>query len=194
MSCCGGNCGCGAGCKCGSGCGGCKMFPDVTENNTRDTFVLGVAITSKVNFEESGLASASESSAMASPPILSRWRLQAYADADWAGCPDTCRSTTVSKSTAEAEYRALSSACSELTWLRGFLQTLTFPTPPSPLYADNMSAIRIASNPVFHERTKHIEVDCHFIRNMYLAGAITLPYIASEHQIVDIFTKPMTIA
>ncbi|GKV33749.1 hypothetical protein SLEP1_g42212 [Rubroshorea leprosula] len=73
MSCCGGNCGCGAGCKCGSGCGGCKMFPDVTENNTKDTLVLGVAITSKVNFEESGLASASESSAMASPPILSRW-------------------------------------------------------------------------------------------------------------------------
>ncbi|GKV20452.1 hypothetical protein SLEP1_g30576 [Rubroshorea leprosula] len=141
-------------------------------------------------------------------------QLQAYADADWAGCPDTRRSTTswcvflgdsliswkckkqktVSKSTAEVEYRAMSSACSELTWLRGFLQTLTFPTPPSPLYADNMSAIRIASNHVFHERTKHIEVDCHFIRNMYLAGAITLPYIASEHQIADIFTEAMTTA
>ncbi|GKV06593.1 hypothetical protein SLEP1_g18466 [Rubroshorea leprosula] len=141
-------------------------------------------------------------------------QLQAYADAYWAGCPDTRRSTTgwcvflsdsliswkckkqkiVSKSTAEAEYRAMSSACSELTWLRGFLQTLTFPTPPSPLYADNMSAIRIASNPVFHERTKYIEVDCHFIRNMYLAGAITLPYIASEHQIAYIFTKAMTTA
>ncbi|GKV33750.1 hypothetical protein SLEP1_g42213 [Rubroshorea leprosula] len=141
-------------------------------------------------------------------------QLQAYADADWAGCPDTRRSTTgwcvflgdsliswkckkqktVSKSTAEAEYRAMSSSCSELTWLRGFLQTLTFPTPPSPFYADNMSSIRIASNPVFRERTKHIEVDCHFIRNMYLAGAITLPYIASEHQIADIFTKAMTIA
>ncbi|GKV06592.1 hypothetical protein SLEP1_g18465 [Rubroshorea leprosula] len=96
---------------------------------------------------------------------------------------------TVSKSTAEAKYRAMSLACSELTWLRGFLQTLTFPTPPSPLYADNMSVIRIASNPVFHERTKHIEVDCHFIRNMYLVGAITLPYIASTHQIADIFTN-----
>ncbi|GLT92540.1 hypothetical protein SLE2022_103730 [Rubroshorea leprosula] len=60
MSCCGGNCGCGAGCKCGSGCGGCKMFPDVTENNTRETLVLGVAVTSKVNFEGSEMGFGAE--------------------------------------------------------------------------------------------------------------------------------------
>ncbi|GLT38920.1 hypothetical protein SLA2020_131360 [Shorea laevis] len=59
-SCCGGNCGCGSGCKCGSGCGGCKMFPDVAENTTRETLVLGVATTGKVNFEGSEMGFGAE--------------------------------------------------------------------------------------------------------------------------------------
>ncbi|KAK2966046.1 hypothetical protein RJ640_001980 [Escallonia rubra] len=141
--------------------------------------------------------------------------LRAYADADWAGCLNTRRSTTgwcvflgesliswkckkqntVSKSSTEAEYRAMSSACSEISWLRGLLQDLHINiVTPTPLYADNTSAIRIASNPVFHERTKDIEVDCHFIRDKYLDGVISLPYVASQDQIADIFTKPVTSA
>ena len=119
-------------------------------------------------------------------PTDTSLQLVAYSDVDWAGCPDTCRSTTgwcmflgdaliswrckkqdyVSKSCTEAEYHAMSTACSEIVWLRGLLEELGFPqTTSTPLHADNTSAIQIATNPVFHERTKHIEVDCHSIRD-----------------------------
>ena len=70
----------------------------------------------------------------------------------------------VSKSSTEAKYRAMSTACSEIVWLRGLLEKLGFPqTTSTPLHVDNTSAIHIAINPIFHERTKHIEVDCHSI-------------------------------
>eukprot|EP00268_Persea_americana_P059265 TRINITY_DN7252_c0_g2_i3.p1 TRINITY_DN7252_c0_g2~~TRINITY_DN7252_c0_g2_i3.p1 ORF type:complete len:904 (-),score=94.40 TRINITY_DN7252_c0_g2_i3:300-3011(-) len=143
-------------------------------------------------------------------PVGTPLTLTAYSDADWAGCPDTRRSTTgwcvylgdaliswkckkqdkVSKSSTESEYRAMSSACSEILWLRGLLSELGFyQTTPTPLHADNTSAIRITENPVFHERTKHIEVDCHFIRDEYDRKVITLPHISTELQLADIFTK-----
>ncbi|KAH9660146.1 protein kinase domain-containing protein [Citrus sinensis] len=114
--------------------------------------------------------------------------LKAYSDADWAGCSDSRRSTTgwcmylgdnlvswkckkqesVSKSSTEAEYRAMSGACSEIVWLRRLVSELGFPqASPTLLHADNKSAIQIAENPVFHERTEHIEVDCHYIRDAY---------------------------
>ncbi|CAL8083802.1 unnamed protein product [Prunus armeniaca] len=101
-------------------------------------------------------------------PTGSSLQLQAYSDADWAGCPDTRRSTTgwcmflgdaliswkckkqdhVSKSSTEAEYRAMSAACSEIIWLRGLFTELGFsPLHPTPLHADNTSAIQIAANP-----------------------------------------------
>ncbi|XP_060670003.1 retrovirus-related Pol polyprotein from transposon RE1 isoform X5 [Ziziphus jujuba] len=139
--------------------------------------------------------------------------LQAYSDADWAGCPDTRRSTTgwcmylgdaliswkcqkqrkLSKSSIESEYRAMSSACSEIVWLRRLLSELGFPrADPTPLYADNMSAIRITVNPVLHERTKHIEVDCHYIRDAYVDNIITVPYVSTEFQAADILTKALT--
>ena len=111
-------------------------------------------------------------------------QLTAYVDADWAGCQDTRQSTTgwcmylgnsfiswkykkqehVSRSSTEAEYRAMSSAYSKILWLRGLFSELGFAqTSPTSLHADNIGAIRITENLVFHERTKHIEVDCHFI-------------------------------
>lgn len=104
-------------------------------------------------------------------------QLAGYSDPDWAGCVDTRRSVTgwcmflgntlvswkskkqdrVSKSSTESEYRAMSAACSEMTWLRGLLGELGFPRLCStPLYVDNTSAIQITVNPVFHERTKHM--------------------------------------
>ena len=70
----------------------------------------------------------------------------------------------VSKSSKEVEYRAMSATSSKIVWLRGPLYELGFPqSNPTPFHANNTSAIRITANPVFHEHTKHIEVDCHYI-------------------------------
>ena len=77
--------------------------------------------------------------------------------------------------------------------LRGLLAELGFSqSDPTPLHADNTSATQIAGNPVYHEHTKHIEVDCHSIREALDTGVISLPHISTDLQIVDIFTKAMT--
>jgi len=99
----------------------------------------------------------------------------------------------VSKSSTESEYRAMSQACSEIIWLHGLLAKLGFQQcTPTPLFADNTIAIHITANPIFHERTKHIEVDCHFIRDAFAAQTISLPHVSSNLQVADVFTKTLT--
>ena len=93
-------------------------------------------------------------------------------------------------SNTEAEYRALADTTSELLWLRWLLKDLGVSTSfATPLYYDNQSAINIAHNDVFHERTKHIEIDCHFIRYHLVHGALKLISVSSKDQLADIFTK-----
>ena len=99
----------------------------------------------------------------------------------------------ISKSSTKSEYREMSLACSEIIWLRGLLAELDFSTTdPTPLHVDNTSAIQNTTNPVYHERTKHIEVDCHSIHEAFEARVITLPHISIKLQIANIFIKALT--
>ncbi|KAL5703600.1 hypothetical protein ACHQM5_022129 [Ranunculus cassubicifolius] len=136
--------------------------------------------------------------------------LHAFSDADWAGCPDTRRSTsgfciflgsnliswcakkqpTVSRSSAESEYRALSQLCAETIWIAFLLRELHSPTSvPITLYCDNLSTTYMAANPVFHARTKHIELDYHFVRERVASGTHRVQFVPSLDQTADFFTK-----
>ncbi|KAJ4719020.1 Retrovirus-related Pol polyprotein from transposon TNT 1-94 [Melia azedarach] len=100
------------------------------------------------------------------------------------------KQTVVARSSTEAEYRALADITQEITWLYWLLSDIGVPhSGPTPLAYDNSSAIHIAHNDVFYERTKHIEVDCHFIHQHITQGTIVLRSISSLDQLADLFTK-----
>lgn len=136
--------------------------------------------------------------------------LIAYSDADWGGCPDSRRSTsgfcvfigdnliswsskrqpTVSRSSAEAEYRAVANAVAETTWIRNLLLELHCPIKQATVvFCDNVSAIYLTGNPVQHQRTKHVELDIHFVREKVRLGQVRVLHVPSSHQYADIFTK-----
>jgi len=139
--------------------------------------------------------------------------LQGWVDADYAGCPDTRRSTTghvfqlwgstiawtskrqatVAQSTLEAEYIAAAEAAREAIYLRGLLAELKVDVlkRETTLYCDNKGAISLAENPGVHQRSKHIEVRHHFIREQVENRVLKLEYIKSDAQTADILTKPL---
>jgi hypothetical protein len=138
------------------------------------------------------------------------FKLEGFSDSDWAGNAIDRKSTTgfctfiggnlvtwkskkqtvVARSSAEAEYRAMASTACELIWLKTLLGDLgILCNVPITLHCDNQAAMHIAANPVFHERTKHIEVDCHFVRNQVQSKLLETVYTKSCDQLADIFTK-----
>lgn len=124
--------------------------------------------------------------------------LKGFTYADWATCPDTRRSTSgycmflgpsliswkskkqqiVSHSSAESEYKAMELVVREIAWLVKLLNELLVPqTQHVPFYCDSMAAIHIANNPVFHEKTQHVENDCHIVRDRILSGLINTMHV-----------------
>ncbi|GJY19884.1 ribonuclease H-like domain-containing protein [Tanacetum coccineum] len=115
--------------------------------------------------------------------------LAAYSDADWAGCPTTRRSTS------EAEYRGVANAVAETCWVRNLLRELHTPLSSATIvYCDNVSAVYLSSNPVQHQRTKHIEIDIHFVRDLVATGQVRVLHVPSRFQYADIFTKGLPSA
>jgi hypothetical protein len=136
--------------------------------------------------------------------------LSAYCDSDWVGDPDDRRSTSgfavflgrnlvswsakkqpiVSRSSTEAEYRALAITTAEMFWLRMLLKDIhVFLSTTPTIWCDNVSALALASNRIYHTRTKHIEVDYHFVREKVLNQDVLLRFISTDDQVADVFTK-----
>jgi hypothetical protein len=102
---------------------------------------------------------------------------------------------TVSRSSIEVEYKALANANAEMMWVQKLLQELGVPhSPVARLWCDNLGAKYLSSNPVFHARTKHIEIDFHFVREHVAQKLLDVRFISTNDQLADGFTKPITAA
>ncbi|KAH9801351.1 retrovirus-related pol polyprotein from transposon RE1 [Citrus sinensis] len=138
--------------------------------------------------------------------------LTSYTDADWACDVDDRKSVgaycvylgqnliswsskkqqTVARSSTESEYRALSTACAEIVWIQALLGELKLKCSQIPvIWCDNNGAAALATNPVYHAKTKHIEFDVHFIREKVTCKQVEIKYVPSEWNVADVLTKPM---
>lgn len=140
--------------------------------------------------------------------------VSAFSDADWVGCTDDRRSTsgfavflgsnliswsakkqaTVSRSSTEAEYKSMANTTAEIMWVQTLLAEIGVKAPRSArLWCDNLGATYLSANPVFHARTKHIEVDYQFVRERVSQGLLQVWFISTKDQVADGFTKALPV-
>ncbi|XP_026420321.1 uncharacterized protein LOC113316328 [Papaver somniferum] len=141
--------------------------------------------------------------------------ISGYSDSDWAGCPDTRRSTsgfcvfwgdslicwqlkkqpTVSQSSTEAEYKEVGLLATDVMWLSHLLEELgIILTRPFKLYCNNLGATYLVSNSAFHARTKHIDINYHTVRELHEFGDVAVFFIPSSEQLADIFTEGLVVS
>lgn len=146
--------------------------------------------------------------------VRSSSSLSAFSDANWAGCADDPKSiggfavflgsnlvswqskkqTTISRSSTAAEYKALDNATAELIWVQSLLTELGVPLRKAPiLWCDNIDVTYLSANPVFHARTKHIEVDYHFVHERVAHKQLDVRIVSSKDQVADGFTKSQLV-
>eukprot|EP00253_Pinus_taeda_P002592 PITA_02592 len=140
-------------------------------------------------------------------------RLVGYTDSDWASCASNKKSTSgccfrlgsvvvswfsrkqksVALSSSEAEYMATRQASCEAIWLRKLLYGLfDEELRPTVIHYDNQSCIKLTENPVCHDRSKHIDIRYHFIRDYVQKGAVKLEYISTDERVANVLTKSLT--
>ncbi|KAM0003914.1 putative RNA-directed DNA polymerase [Helianthus debilis subsp. tardiflorus] len=138
--------------------------------------------------------------------------LRAFSDSDWGGVHNAGRSTTayilylgsniiswrssrqktVSRSSTEAEYKAVANAAAEISWVQNLLQELGIKHTHIPqLFCDNTGATYLCANPVYHSKMKHVALDYHFVREQVNAGKLQVMHISSKDQLADVLTKPL---
>ena len=145
----------------------------------------------------------------------SSFALHGFTDADWAGSIDDRKSTsgylvffgqtliswkfgkqhTVARSSTEAEYKALADGITEVIWLQYLLTDLQVPSVSTPtIWCDNLGATYLSANPIFYARTKHVEVDYHFVHDRVAKKEIQIRFVPFRDQLADVFTKPLPVA
>ncbi|KAL4021589.1 hypothetical protein IC575_020395 [Cucumis melo] len=124
------------------------------------------------------------------------FKLEGYCDSDWAGDTmiERALQPIVTLSTCEAEYVAAASCVCHAVWLRNLSKTVgILQDDPTVIHVDNKSTIALAKNPVFHDRSKHIDTRFHFIRDCISRKEVQVEHVKTEDQIADIFTKPLKV-
>ena len=110
--------------------------------------------------------------------MLNKWRCQ--------------KQRTVARSSIEAKYKAVADATAEFIWIKSLFQELRIPLQRTPiLWCDNVGATDLAANPVFHARTKHVEIDNHFVREQVKLRHLRIGYLSTKDETADILTKAL---